>query len=418
MKPRANSALPSSPFDRLRDLLGRIPPGADPIDMTIGEPRHQPPAIVDEVLARESAGYRRYPPQRGTADFRASVAHWLGRRYGLDDISEDDLGILPLAGSREGLFLIAQHIVAEARATDTKTDFDRPPAILIPNPFYQTYAAACLAAGAEPVYMSAGSNTGYLPDLDALSEDLLDRVVAMYLCSPANPQGAVAGCDYWAHAIELARAHDFVVLADECYSEIYRQAPPPGVLQAANAGAGGFTGIVSFNSLSKRSNLPGLRVGFAAGDRHLLDRFFRLRNVGAPTVPLPVQAAAAAIWRDEAHVAENRRLYNQKFDAAGAIIGQRFSHRTPPGGFFLWLDMHQFAGGEAAALKLWREGGVKVLPGAFLTHPSADPAVGADYVRVALVGDLAETKTALTRLVTLLDSDHEPISPDRPQQEN
>ncbi|MHA1546874.1 MAG: aminotransferase class I/II-fold pyridoxal phosphate-dependent enzyme, partial [Alphaproteobacteria bacterium] len=300
MKARANSALPGSPFERLRELLGSVPPGADPIDMTIGEPRHAPPAMVAQILGREVEGYRRYPPQRGTQDFRASVTAWASQRYGLPNLTENALAVLPLAGSREGLFLIAQQIVARPRPTP-------PPVILIPNPFYQTYAAAALMAGAEPVYMSAGRQTGFLPDLEALTPEILERAVAMYLCSPANPQGTVATLDYWARALEIADTHNIVVIADECYSEIYRDQPPPGVLQAAAARSRGFAGVISFNSLSKRSNLPGLRAGFAAGDPELIEGFFHLRNVGAAMVPLPVQAAAAAAWRDESHVAQNRR---------------------------------------------------------------------------------------------------------------
>ncbi|MHA1525067.1 MAG: aminotransferase class I/II-fold pyridoxal phosphate-dependent enzyme [Alphaproteobacteria bacterium] len=400
MKARANSALPGSPFERLRELLGSVPPGADPIDMTIGEPRHAPPAMVAQILAREVEGYRRYPPQRGTQDFRASVTAWASQRYGLPNLTENALAVLPLAGSREGLFLIAQQIVARPRPTP-------PPVILIPNPFYQTYAAAALMAGAEPVYMSAGRQTGFLPDLEALTPEILERAVAMYLCSPANPQGTVATLDYWARALEIADTHNIVVIADECYSEIYRDQPPPGVLQAAAARSRGFAGVISFNSLSKRSNLPGLRAGFAAGDPELIEGFFHLRNVGAAMVPLPVQAAAAAAWRDESHVAQNRRLYNEKFKSAGAILGARFGYVEPEGGFFLWLDMAAQGGGEAAAMTLWRRGGVKVLPGAYLTHQGGGAGtastIGADYVRLALVGDLAQTKTGLARLVAILD---------------
>ena len=401
MTVRASSAMPSSPFDRLRTLLGDTAPGAEPIDMTIGEPRHAPPAMVAEILAREVEGYRRYPPQRGTPDFRASVLGWLGRRYGLANPSQHHLGVLPLAGSREGLFLIAQHIVAQAKPGAAQ------PVILIPNPFYQTYAAAALMARAEPVYMSAGAETGFLPDLEALAPEVLERAVAIYLCSPANPQGAVATLDYWTRAIEIARAHNIVVIADECYSEIYRDQPPSGICQAADASGQGFAGVISFNSLSKRSNLPGLRIGFAAGDPGLIDGFFRLRNVAAAMIPLPVQAAGAAVWRDEAHVVENRRLYNLKFDAANEILAGRFGYRQPEGGFFLWLDMSAHGGGKAAALTLWQEGGVKVLPGDFLTHPEAGGDIGANYVRLALVGDLDDTKTGLTRLAAILEKQHE-----------
>jgi len=391
-----------SPFVRLRELLGDHGPGATSIDLSIGEPGHKFPPFVGEVLARAQAGFSKYPPARGTPAFRAAVGAWLERRYDLGTGFDPETSILPLAGSREGLFLIA--LLAANRA---RTRGIERPVIAIPNPFYQTYAAAVHAAGGEAIYLPATGDHGYLPDFETLSAPARARLAAVYLCSPANPQGAVASLGYWRRLIAFVRAHRAIVIADECYSEIYRQTPPPGVLEAAN---GDFNSVLSFNSLSKRSNLPGLRAGFVAGDPALISAFAAHRNVAAASVPLPVMAVAEAVYGDETHVRENRALYNLKFDAAAQILQDGFAHQTPPGAFFLWLDMGgkvsraldtsgAMTPGEAAALHLWREAGVKVLPGHFLEKaPETGSGPGASYIRIALVGDLEETKTALNRL--------------------
>lgn len=384
-------AQATSPFGRLRDLLHGLNPGARPIDLSIGGPRHAFPSMVGEILAAERAGFGKYPPARGTPSFRKSVGSWLDRRYGLGGRLDPDASILPLAGSREGLFLIAMLAADRARARGV----DRP-AMLVPNPFYQTYASAVHAAGAEPVYLPASEDTGFLPDLTDVSTGVLDRLAAIYLCSPANPQGSVASLDYWRQLIALARARGALVFADECYSEIYRKTPPPGALEAAD---GDYTSVLSFNSLSKRSSLPGLRAGFVAGDADLISDFFIFRNVAAATVPLPVLAVAEALYGDETHVLENRQLYNRKFDCAKDIVGDLFGHQTPDGGFFLWLDTESVGGGEVAAKRLWQDAGVKVLPGSFLTMASrgtVDP--GKSYIRVALVADLKDTAEALSRI--------------------
>jgi len=276
----------------------------------------------------------------------------------------------------------------------------RQPAVLMPNPFYQCYAGAALAAGAEPVYLDAVSATGFLPDLDTLSPELLSRTALFYLCSPANPQGAVADKAYLKRLIQMAREYDFVLALDECYAEIYTQSPPPGGLEAASAlaadgAAEPFANILVFHSLSKRSNLPGLRSGFVAGDSRIIARFRNFRAYIGPTNPLPADAAATAAWSDEAHVQENRARYAEKFDAADALLAGRFGYVRPAGGFFAWLDVGD---GEAAALSLWREAGVKVLPGKYLSRGT----VGDRYIRVALVGPLEETIEGLTRIRRVL----------------
>ena len=386
-----------SPFQRLNDLLAAHPPGRAPINLTVGEPRHPVPGFVGPVLAREIDGFGRYPAIRGTDAFRRAVADWLEHRFGLDTGTIDvEHGVLPLNGSREGLF----HAALEARRIWRGTS-DRP-AILLPNPFYQAYAAGAVAAGCEAVMIDAGPETGFLPDLAALPEELLARTVALYYASPANPQGAVARRADWLAAIALARAHGFMLFADECYSEIYRgTAAPDGVLAAAATTSEGFDRVVTFNSLSKRSNLPGLRCGFAAGDAAFLRGWVAFRNMAAPQVPGPVQAVAVAAFAAETHVAENRRLYDAKFAAAARILGSRYGYATPPGGFFLWLDVADRGGGEAVALRLWREAGVRAIPGGYLCG-GAGSTPGDAYLRVAMVESLALTEDALARIVETL----------------
>jgi aspartate/methionine/tyrosine aminotransferase len=388
----------ASPFQRLATLLRGRTAGRPAIDLTVGEPRHAVPGFVAQVLAAHVDDFGRYPPIRGTAAFREAVAGWLEKRYGLSAPIDRERGVLPLNGSREGLFSAAVHAVRTA--TGAKA---RRPAILLPNPFYAVYAAGAEAAGAEAVMLPAGPETGFLPDLGAVDGDILDRAVAVFYASPANPQGAVASLDAWGDLVGLARDRGFLLFADECYSEIWRGAPPAGVLEAADRQGQGLAGVVAFNSLSKRSNLPGLRCGFAAGDPDFLDDWARFRNVAAPQVPLPVQAVAVAAYADEDHVVANRRLYDEKFARAEALLGPRFGPVTPPGGFFLWLDVARFGGGEAVALRLWEEAGVRVLPGGYLAVPGPDGRdPGADYIRIAMVEAPERTDEALTRLSEVL----------------
>ena len=387
-----------SPFARLRKLLDGIEPGARAIDLSIGEPKHSQPAFLMEALNGANAGYGKYPPINGTSELRTAIANWLDRRYELGGKIDAERHVHPLNGSREGLFSVV------FPAIDRRAKLDRP-AVLIPNPFYQAYLAATLAGGAEPIFLDAHEATGFLPDLDALAKraDVLSRTVAFYLCSPANPQGAVADAAYLRRAIELARKHDFLLLCDECYSEIYCDRPPVGALEVALRSTGSLANVLVFNSLSKRSSVPGLRSGFCAGDASFLARFSQFRNVAAPQLPLPVQAASTAIWGEESHVTANRALYAAKFDAAANILGNRFGSVRPAGGFFLWLKMTQFGGGEAAAVTLWQQAGVKVVPGAYLTQGvggGADP--GSAYIRIALVQDLPTTRLALERVVRSL----------------
>jgi aspartate/methionine/tyrosine aminotransferase len=387
-----------SPFQRLARLISGTKPGASQIDLAVGEPRHPIPSFVGPVLSANLDGFGRYPAIRGTDGFRRAVADWLDQRYGLAGLIDPETGVLPLNGSREGLFFAALEARDAAGAKPGR------PAILMPNPLYQAYAAGAEAAGAEAVALSPAEPGSVLPDLGGLDPALLERTIAIYIASPANPQGTVMSLDDWRTLIALARRHRFMVFADECYSELYRAtvAPPPGVLEAARDGLG-LDCIIAFNSLSKRSNLPGLRCGFAAGDPDFLARWMRLRNTAAPQVPTPLQAIAVAAFGDERHVAENRRLYDAKYGLAREHLAARFGEVVPPAGFFLWLDVTAWGGGEATALHLWREGGLKTVPGGYLAVPGPDGRnPGEAHLRLALVDDIATTGTALDRLARLL----------------
>jgi aspartate/methionine/tyrosine aminotransferase len=389
--------LVASPFARLSRLLEGVEPGAAPIDLSLGEPKASIPPFLGPTLQDHLHEFGRYPPIRGIPALRQAIAQWTGRRYPtLAGKIDAESHVLPLNGSREGLF--SAIFPALARKPEVEA-----PAVLIPNPFYQAYAAAAAASGAEPRFLPSTAATDFLPDLKAIDEALLQRTVALYLCSPSNPQGAVAGSDYLEQVISLARRFDFLLFADECYSEIYSGDPPPGALENAHAGTGSFANVVAFNSLSKRSGLPGLRSGFVAGDPAFIAALTRFRNVACPQVPLPVQHVSIAAWADENHVASGRALYAKNFDLADAILRPRFGYRRPAGSFFLWLNMADFGSGEAAATTLWKGCGVRVLPGAYLTQAQPDGEnPGKDYVRAALVHDADTTRDALKRIVATL----------------
>lgn len=392
--------LAESPFPRLNRLIEGLEPGAPPILLSLGEPQHPIPAFVSKTLRAHEHEYGRYPPSKGTPAFRQAAANWLTRRFALPAGAVDpETQILPVNGTREALFSIA--LIATPLSTSSPNGTAKP-AIAMPNPFYQCYAAAALAAGADPVYVPATRDTGFLPDFAGLPETILARTSLIYFCSPANPQGAVASLDYLKELIALARAHDIVLVVDECYADIYDREPSPGALQAATALGNGFDNVIVFHSLSKRSSLPGLRSGFCAGDTRLMKRFDQFRTIAAPQTPLPALAVATACWNDDAHAAENRALYQRKIDIAERVLGNRFGFYRPPGGFFLWLDVGD---GEVAARALWQKAGVKVLPGKYLARD--DPAVpggnpGRAYIRVALVQDETVTEHALTRLADTL----------------
>lgn len=383
--PERFSSLPDYAFPRLRKLLDPHKPGAEPITMTIGEPRHPMPDFVGPVMAENVAGFGVYPPNDGTPELLAAISGWLMRRYGVT-VGEDRLMILN--GTREGLFNAAVALCPEVKG-------GQKPVVLMPNPFYQVYAVAALAMGAEPVYVPATAATGFLPDYAALPKDVLDRVAIAYLCSPANPQGAIASRDYLAALLRLAETHDFRVFSDECYSEIWRDAPPPGALEVAAAIGADPERIFVFHSLSKRSNLPGLRSGFVAGGAQGIARIRQLRAFAGAPLPLPVQKVSERAWADEAHVMANLALYQEKFRVADEVFAGVQGFSNPEGGFFLWLPVED---GEEAALKLWTQAGVRVLPGAYLSREAGGQNPGKGYIRVAMVAPRDEMQRGLIRL--------------------
>jgi aspartate/methionine/tyrosine aminotransferase len=391
--PAGPNANMRSPFMRLADLIGNIAPGKPVIDLGVGEPRHPIPDFAGPVMAAHINDLGRYPRNEGIPEFRAAVSGWVARRYGLAR-APDPSEIQVLAGSREGLFLGA---IAARRYVPPRAG---RPAILVPNPFYAAYSAGAIAADCEVVYLPGTRESGFLPDLDAIDPSVLARTVVFYIASPSNPQGAVASLDYLKRILEMARRHGFLVFCDECYSEIYSTTPPAGILQAA---APDFANAVLFQSLSKRSSLPGLRVGFAAGDRNFIKKFLELRSVSAPQVPIPAQHVAVAAYSDETYVEKNRDLYRRKFDLADQIIGDRYGYKRPAGGFFLWLDVSAHGTSEAVTERLWREGGVRVLPGNYCAREQQDGSnPGAGYIRVAMVHDQETTAEALHRIVAVL----------------
>lgn len=384
--PERFSNLPEYAFPRLRKLLGAHEPGGPSIDMTIGEPKHPMPAFVGEVLAAHLEGFGKYPPNDGTPELLSAISRWIGRRYGVT--VDGATQVMALNGTREGLFNALIATCPEAK-------HGQRPVVLVPNPFYQVYAVAALAIGAEPVFVPATAATGFLPDYESLPAEILDRTAVAYLCSPANPQGSVAGRSYWERLIALAEKHDFRIFADECYSEIWRIAPPPGALEVASAVKADPERVAIFHSLSKRSNLPGLRSGFVASGPQTIARIRLLRSYAGAPLPLPIQRVSERVWDDEAHVIGNRALYAEKYRIAEEVFGGMQGFKLPDGGFFLWLPV---ADGEAAAVKLWQETGVRVLPGAYLAREVDGFNPGKGYIRVALVAPRDETKQGLIRL--------------------
>jgi len=388
------AALPEGPFARLAALLKDVKPGKEPISLAVGDPSGAVPEFVKDALAKGAAGFGHYPAIIGTEDWREAAAGWLNRRFRLNGAIDAQKNLLPLNGTREGLFSVLFPLMPESRA-------GMRPIVAMPNPFYQCYAAAALASGAEPLYVPSLKENGFLPDFAGLPQATLERLAAIYVCSPSNPEGAVADEAYWRRLFRLADQYDFVVLADECYADIWFDQEPDCALPARLSQSGDFRRLLSFHSLSKRSGLPGLRSGMVAGDAGLIEKFRAFRNVAGPTVPTPLLAASAACWRDEDHVVAGRAAYGQKMAAAEQILGNRMMR--PKGGFFLWL---QVGNGEDFARRAWGEQGVRLLPGAYMGREispgktQSNP--GFSYVRVALVNDLSTIMTALERLREIL----------------
>jgi N-succinyldiaminopimelate aminotransferase len=381
------------PFERLAALkAGVAAPDKSPIALSIGEPKHATPELIRAALLEHAeTGLARYPLTQGLPALRQAIAAWLTRRFALPPESIDpERQILPVAGTREALFAFAQAVV-DRRAPR--------PRVLMPNPFYQIYEGATLLAGAAPVFLPCTADTGYLPDFDAVPDTTWDDCQLLYLCSPGNPSGAVIPQAQLEALIERAERHDFVIAADECYSEIYadESRPPPGLLQAAAAiGNDSYRRCVVFHSLSKRSNAPGLRSGFVAGDGDVLARFLRYRTYHGCALPLHHQHASIAAWNDEAHVRENRALYRRKFDDVLAVLDGCLEVERPEAGFYLWPRTP--GDDEHFARDLFAQQHVTVLPGSYLGRAGDGANPGAGHVRMALVAGVDECSDAAHRI--------------------
>ena len=394
---RLESLMRFHPFTRLNKLLESVQAGGGntPLALSVGEPQFTPPAMVQQLIAEQFPLWGKYPQATGTEPFRAAVAGWLARRFRLPPGMVDPARhVMPVTGTREALFHIALSAVPEVGPGEDK------PVVLMPNPFYHVYAGAAAAAGAEPYFLNATADNGFFPDIAAIPPAILGRTALAYICSPANPQGSVAPLSYLTDWLKLARAHDFVLASDECYSEIYRGTPPHGALEAARDLGGTLDNLIVFHSLSKRSSGAGLRSGFVAGEARLIQRQAQLINFGGVATPYPILAAATQLWQDEAHVADYRAKYVENFNAAQDALEDIFGEVRAEGGFFLWLDVGD---GEAAAKALWSEAAIKVLPGGYMAR--ADTAgfnPGQRYIRVALVLEPAEMAAALKRMAPVL----------------
>ncbi|WP_321367131.1 aminotransferase class I/II-fold pyridoxal phosphate-dependent enzyme [uncultured Celeribacter sp.] len=384
--PERFSNLPEYAFPRLRTLLDAHAPGGEVMHMTIGEPRHAMPPFVGEVLAENLAGFAKYPNNNGTDELLGAIAGWLKRRFGATVDPATD--IMALNGTREGLMNACLALCPETKR-------GKQPVVLTPNPFYQVYAVSAVTIGAEPVFVPATRDNGFLPDYSSLSPEILERTAIAYVCSPSNPQGAIAPRAYLRDLIALAEKYDFKVFSDECYSEIYRGEPPVSALQVAQEMGANPERVVIFHSLSKRSNLPGLRSGFVASGPKSMGYIRQLRAYGGAPLPNPIQAVSARVWADEDHVIASRKLYVEKFEIADEVFSGIQGAEAPEAGFFLWLPVND---GEEAAMKLWTETGVRVLPGTYLSRDVNGDNPGKNYIRVALVAPKEETQRGLIRL--------------------
>ncbi len=398
MNPDLNK-LQAYPFEKLAALKAGISPALQQahIALSIGEPRHAAPGFVAKILTDSFDKLSNYPLTRGLPELRQAIARWLQQRFKLANGSlNPDSQILPVNGTREALFAFAQTVVDRQA---------RNPLVLMPNPFYQIYEGAALLAGGQPFFLDCTESSDFMPDFDAVAEQTWVQCQLLYLCSPGNPTGAVIDIPTLQKLIALAQEYDFIIAADECYSELYfdEQNPPPGLLQAAEeAGNTDFKRCVVFHSLSKRSNLPGLRSGFVAGDAELITQFFKYRTYHGCAMPLTHQIASTAVWADETHVQENRRLYREKFDAVLDILEPIMSLKRPDASFYLWpqtpIDDTEFA------RDLFARQNVTVLPGSYLSRNNAHGNPGTRHIRMALVAKTNECVEAARRIRRYIES--------------
>lgn len=386
------------PFEKLLALkAGILPPEDKPhIALSIGEPKHPAPDFVAKVMTQHLSTLANYPVTRGQAELRQAICDWLSRRYALaDSMLDPEKNCLPVSGTREALFAITQTVVNKVNNA----------LVLMPNPFYQIYEGAALLAGAQPWFMNTTVENDFIPDLNAVADDTWSRCQLIYVCTPGNPAGGVLPLDFFKQLYALADKFDFVIASDECYSEIYpdESNPPLGMLEACHKlGRDNFSRCLIFNSLSKRSNLPGLRSGFVAGDENIIARFLKFRTYHGCAMPLYSQQASIAAWQDELHVIANRALYREKFAAVNRVLGTDMDISLPDAGFYLWPATP--LADEKFAQALYAQQNVTVLPGSYLSRPTATGNPGEDRVRIALVAPLEECEEAAQRIKNFIQS--------------
>jgi N-succinyldiaminopimelate aminotransferase len=386
------------PFERLRALFQGVTPPADrrEVKLSIGEPQHPTPAFIRQALIAGLDGLANYPTTQGVPALRNAIASWIKARYGLPEINPET-EILPVNGSREALFSFAQAII-----DPTRPGLDTPPLVVSPNPFYQIYEGAALLGGAQPRFLNTLPENDYALDFESLSAEEWSRVQLLYVCSPGNPTGKVYGIDDWKTLFALSDRYGFVIASDECYSELYfDDRKPLGGLQAAQQLGRSFERLVIFSSLSKRSNVPGMRSGFVAGDAQLIKQFLLYRTYHGCAMSPAIQAASVAAWQDEAHVAENRRLYAEKFALVTPMIADVLDTALPDASFYLWTRVDRRTGlsDTEFARQLYASENVVVLPGSFLGREVNGVNPGAGFIRIALVAGVAECSEAAQRIV-------------------
>lgn len=391
--------LHAYPFERLACLKSGVsaPSGLEPIDMWIGEPRHEPPAAVLATLRDNLHRLGTYPATAGLPQLRAACARWLERRYRLPGESVDPATmVLPVNGTREALFAFVQAAVDARPGSDPAC---HEPLVLMPNPFYQIYEGAALLAGARPHLLDTTAANGYTPDLDAVPEDIWRRCQVLFLCSPGNPTGKALPLELLRHALALAERYGFIIAADECYAEIYldERSPPPGLLEACLArGHGRLERCVVFHSLSKRSSVPGLRSGFVCGDPQIISRFLLYRTYHGSAMPVPTQLASVTAWQDDEYAARNRSLYREKFERVLPILGPCLGCEKPDGAFYLWPRVP--GDDERFVRDLYASQAVTVLPGSYLARAGSGGNPGAGRVRISLVPSVEKCVEAAERI--------------------